>query len=373
MPNFKENHCLKRLNTFGINVKAKYFVEFNSLSELTNIINSDIYKKNKTFLLGGGSNILLTKNFNGLILHNKITGIYMLEENEECATIEVGSGVNWHEFVQWSINKKLSGIENLALIPGTVGASPVQNIGAYGMEVKDTITKVHTFEIKTNNTKTFNNNECEFEYRNSIFKDKLKNKIIITKVEFKLFKNPLNKTSYGAIKEELKTENADEAPEDLTSFLSSPLAEYYLKSPSKTIADEDTLILDGRFLLSTPLETTPTSELWLGLDRLTSSTVLVEILESHYLATAGYVIFVEELKAIQTSRMLGATEYWDINLRQHFLVKKPHRGRSLKECLNSDSFFNMRQSLYRLLDVVENFHHEGWLHGSHSCSMNPFL
>jgi len=217
MPNFKENHCLKRLNTFGINVKAKYFVEFNSLSELTNIINSDIYKKNKTFLLGGGSNILLTKNFNGLILHNKITGIYMLEENEECATIEVGSGVNWHEFVQWSINKKLSGIENLALIPGTVGASPVQNIGAYGMEVKDTITKVHTFEIKTNNTKTFNNNECEFEYRNSIFKDKLKNKIIITKVEFKLFKNPLNKTSYGAIKEELKTLKLKPSPKHIFS------------------------------------------------------------------------------------------------------------------------------------------------------------
>jgi len=160
---------------------------------------------------------LLTQDFDGLILHNKIAGICILEDNEEFSIVEVGAGVNWHEFVQWSVSQELSGVENLALIPGTVGASPVQNIGAYGMEVKDTITKVHAFEIKKRTTKTFSNEECKFEYRNSVFKITLKDKIIITKVEFKLLKTPLNKTTYGAIEEELKILKLNPSPKNIAN------------------------------------------------------------------------------------------------------------------------------------------------------------
>lgn len=217
MPEFKENYCLKKHNTFGVDAKARYFVTFESTAELTTIINSEIYSNNKTFILGEGSNILLTQDFNGLILHNKIAGICIIEDNEEFTHAEVGAGVNWNNFVQWSVEQELSGVENLALIPGTVGASPVQNIGAYGMEVKDTITKVHTFEIEKKTVKIFSNEECEFKYRDSVFKKDLKEKVIITKVEFKLSKTPLNKTSYGAIKEELAALKGDPSPKNIAN------------------------------------------------------------------------------------------------------------------------------------------------------------
>jgi UDP-N-acetylmuramate dehydrogenase len=216
VPEFKENYCLKKSNSFGIDAKAKYFTAFNSIIEFKDILNSEIYSENKTFILGGGSNILLTKDFDGLILHNRITGTCILEDNEEFTTVEVGSGLNWHDFVKWSVSKELSGIENLALIPGTVGASPVQNIGAYGMEVKDSITKVHAFDIKNRKTKNYTNEECKFTYRNSIFKSELKDKIVISKVEFKLFKKPLNKTNYGDIEEELNSLNLKPSPKHIS-------------------------------------------------------------------------------------------------------------------------------------------------------------
>ena len=215
MCSIEENFSLKNHNTFGIDAKAKYFAEFDSLFALKEIISSEIFQKNKSFILGGGSNILLTKDFEGLILHNKIEGICILEDNENNITVEVGGGVDWHDFVMWSVSQELSGVENLALIPGTVGASPIQNIGAYGMEVKETIHKVTALEIATQEIKTFSNEDCNFEYRNSIFKEELKNKFIITKVEFELSKTPLNKTTYGAIEEELKTLNLEANPKNI--------------------------------------------------------------------------------------------------------------------------------------------------------------
>lgn len=219
MHEFKENYCLKDYNTFGIDAKAKYFTEFDSTDELKKIFKSKIYNSNKNFILGGGSNILLANDFDGLILYNKILGICILEDNKEFIIVEVGGGVNWHDFVKWSVSQELSGVENLALIPGTVGASPVQNIGAYGMEVKDSITKVHTFGIAKETIKTFSNEECKFEYRNSIFKLKLKDKIIITKVEFKLFKTPLNKITYGAIEKELKSSKLKSSPKNIANIV----------------------------------------------------------------------------------------------------------------------------------------------------------
>tara|TARA_B100001964_G_scaffold63236_1_gene71990 strand:+ start:750 stop:1763 length:1014 start_codon:yes stop_codon:yes gene_type:complete len=213
--NFFENFSLKNHNTFGIDVKSRIFVEFESVMELKEIISSDTFNNNKYFILGEGSNLLFTQDYNGLIIHNKIAGICILEDNDNNVIVEVGSGVNWHEFVMWSVNQELSGIENLALIPGTVGASPIQNIGAYGMEVKDSISKVHAFEIESKELKTFNNTECNFGYRNSIFKGTLKNKFIITKVEFNLSKTALNKTTYGAIEEELKILNLQPSPNNI--------------------------------------------------------------------------------------------------------------------------------------------------------------
>ena len=215
MGKFEENFSLKKLNTFGINAKAKFFTEFDSVLELKDILNSNIYKNNKTFILGGGSNILLTQDYDGLMMQHKIIGICILEDNDNNIIVEVGGGVNWHEFVMWSVSQELSGVENLALIPGTVGASPIQNIGAYGMEVKETIHKVTALEIATQEIKIFSNEDCNFEYRNSIFKEELKNKFIITKVQFKLSKTPLNKTTYGAIEEELKTLNLEANPRNI--------------------------------------------------------------------------------------------------------------------------------------------------------------
>ena len=204
MSNILNNYSLKNHNTFGINVEAKYFSTFNSMIELKEILKINLHKKEKFFILGSGSNILLTQDFDGFILHNKIEGICIIENNENDIIVEVGSGVVWHDFVMWSVNQELSGIENLALIPGTVGASPVQNIGAYGMEAKDSITKVHTLEIKNKKVKIFSNKDCEFSYRNSIFKKEKEKKFIITKVEFRLSKEHFNRTEYGAIEEELK-------------------------------------------------------------------------------------------------------------------------------------------------------------------------
>ena len=215
MGNFEENFSLKKHNTFGINAKAKFFTEFDSVLKLKDILNSNIYKNNKTFIIGGGSNILLTQDYDGLIIQHRIIGTYILEDNDNNVIVEVGGGVNWHEFVIWSVNQELSGVENLALIPGTVGASPIQNIGAYGMEVKETIQKVTALEIETQKIRTFSNKDCNFEYRKSIFKEELKNKFIITKVEFKLSKTPLNKTTYGAIEEELKNLNLQANPKNI--------------------------------------------------------------------------------------------------------------------------------------------------------------
>lgn len=215
MHNLKKNYCLRKHNTFRINAKAKYFSVFESVSELKNILDSKIYKNNKTLILGGGSNILFTKDFNGLVLHNKIEGICIAEETDNFIIVEVGSGVAWHNFVKWSVLKGLSGVENLALIPGSVGASPVQNIGAYGMEVKNTITKVHTIDVAKGTARIFSNSECTFKYRESIFKTKLKNQFVITKVEFKLSKFALNKTNYGDIEQELQTLKMKPSPKNI--------------------------------------------------------------------------------------------------------------------------------------------------------------
>ncbi len=213
--NFSENYSLKNHNTFGVDAKAKYFATFNSEEELADLLKSEITQKEPLFILGGGSNILLTKNFDGLVLANEIKGIEIVSENENYNTIKVGAGEVWHDFVLWSIDKNLSGIENLALIPGLVGASPMQNIGAYGVEIKDVVESVDFIEIDSGNKKTIENSACNFGYRDSIFKHELKGKVVITKVVLKLSRTPLNKTTYGAIDGELKNLNLEASPKNI--------------------------------------------------------------------------------------------------------------------------------------------------------------
>lgn len=196
-----ENISLKDYNTFGINCYAKRFVSIDSFYDLQQLL-----KNNKElFLLSGGSNMLLTKDIDRLVTYINIKGISIDFEDENYAYLTVNAGENWHEFVVWCISQNYGGLENLSLIPGNVGTCPIQNIGAYGVEVKDIITKVEGIEIKTERRVAFANPVCQFGYRNSIFKNELKGKVILTSVSFRLTKkNHKLNTSYGAIETALQ-------------------------------------------------------------------------------------------------------------------------------------------------------------------------
>ena len=197
-----ENISLKPFNTFGIDVKASRFATFSSTSELNEILKSN--KNESLLILGGGSNLLLTKDFEGLVLRNEIKGIEVISETDLDVIVKVGAGEVWHEFVLYCISQNFCGIENLSLIPGSVGASPMQNIGAYGVEIKDVFEKLEAVEIATGEIHTFDNATCEFGYRESIFKHAVKNQYVITQVYFKLSKKQNTNTSYGAINQQLE-------------------------------------------------------------------------------------------------------------------------------------------------------------------------
>lgn len=201
---FKENFSLKYFNTFGINAFCHYFTEFENINTLKNILEHPLAKQNKKLVLGGGSNILFTKDFDGLVLKNNISGIEKINEDEKHVYLRAGAGVNWHSFVMYCIENNLAGVENLSLIPGNVGASPMQNIGAYGVEVKDVIESVHGIFTEDLAEFSLNNSQCNFSYRESIFKHELKNKAIITHVIYRLNKTAKFNTSYGAIEQELE-------------------------------------------------------------------------------------------------------------------------------------------------------------------------
>lgn len=197
--NIQHNVSLKSFNTFGIDVKARKFVRFESLHELQEILLHPEVKNEEKLVLGGGSNLLLTRNYEGVVLQNGIKGIELLQEDTETVFVRAGAGEVWHEFVQYTLEHDLGGIENLSLIPGTVGAAPLQNIGAYGVELKDVFHELEAVHIVTGEAKTFAGPDCHFGYRESIFKNKLKGQYIVTSVVFKLHKKHTLNTSYGAI------------------------------------------------------------------------------------------------------------------------------------------------------------------------------
>ena len=198
-----ENTSLKPFNTFGIEVSAAYYAKFNSVNNLRLLLQQNAGLP--IFILGGGSNVLFTKDYNGLVLKNEILGFKTIEENNTSIVIEAGAGMNWHSFVLKCIDINYGGIENLSLIPGNIGASPMQNIGAYGVEIKDVFEYLDAVHIKSGEVKRFHKSDCAFGYRESVFKRKLKGEYIICRVAYRLSKNKhkLN-TSYGAIENELQ-------------------------------------------------------------------------------------------------------------------------------------------------------------------------
>jgi len=196
------NISLKPYNTFGIDVNAKYFVSINSVEELITVLNLEQYQEK--FILGGGSNMLLTKDIDALVIHIDIKGITITTKNNTSVTVNVCAGENWHEFVLWSLDQNYGGIENLSLIPGNMGTTPIQNIGAYGVEIKDVFVSCEALHIKSQKFRTFSKADCNFDYRNSIFKEELKGEYIILSVNLKLSTIAHDiKTNYGAITKEL--------------------------------------------------------------------------------------------------------------------------------------------------------------------------
>ncbi len=193
---------LKPYNTFGIDVKAAAFASFDSIEELITLLPS--IKSRETLISGGGSNMLFTKDFEGLFVRNCIKGIKEIERTETHVVIEAGAGELWHDFVMYCVDRGYGGLENLSLIPGCVGASPMQNIGAYGVEIKDTFAHLDAVEISTGEIKRFHLADCAFGYRESVFKRALKNQYVICKVAFTLTLQPVINTSYGVIEAELK-------------------------------------------------------------------------------------------------------------------------------------------------------------------------
>lgn len=199
----RKDISLKPYNTFGIDVKAKYYVAVESEEELALALkNSDHPDK---FILNGGSNMLLTKDIDSLVVHLKLKGKTIISEDEDYAVIKVMAGENWHDFVMWCLDRNFGGIENLSLIPGNMGTAPIQNIGAYGVELKDVFESCEVMSVSDQKIRSLNRDECQFGYRDSIFKNEGKGKYVVTSVTLKLSKrNHALRTSYGAIKNELE-------------------------------------------------------------------------------------------------------------------------------------------------------------------------
>lgn len=204
VPDVKENFDLKDHNTMGVRANARYFASVTSANELRQLLLQPEYKVLPKLMLGGGSNLLFVNDFEGLVIHLDIKGREVIEENEEEVLLKIGAGENWHETVMHAVENGWGGIENLSLIPGSVGAAPIQNIGAYGVELEEVFESLEAIDLETGISKTFDKQACNFGYRDSVFKNELKGKYIITHVTLKLQKEPELNTSYRALSEHLE-------------------------------------------------------------------------------------------------------------------------------------------------------------------------
>ena len=203
MPNLKQNISLKPYNTFGIDAKAHLWLEVNDETEAIEFLIDNMHSKRPIFVLGGGSNILLTNDYEGVVLKVNIKGKEVIHEDENEVHLKIGAGENWHQLVMYCVENGWGGIENLSLIPGCVGAAPIQNIGAYGVEIKDVFEYLEAIHIPTGAKHTFTHSDCRFGYRDSVFKREAKGEYLICRVVIRLQKKPVLNTSYGTIEEEL--------------------------------------------------------------------------------------------------------------------------------------------------------------------------
>ena len=268
MISVKENVDLSPFNTFGIHAKARYLVTVTSVEEAREVFNGKLFREHPHLVLGGGSNILLTKDFEGLVIKNEILGISVSGENDAIVRLKVGSGENWHRLVMYCVDHNFGGIENLSLIPGTVGAAPMQNIGAYGVEIREVIHNVEAIEMETGSIRNFKREECAFGYRESIFKQHLKGRYFISSITLSLTRKDHHfNTSYGAIKDvleekrvkELNIRAISEAVIDIRKKkLPDPLlignAGSFFKNPSIDAASFDALIKQYPTIPSFPSE-----------------------------------------------------------------------------------------------------------------------
>ncbi|MFM9057329.1 MAG: UDP-N-acetylmuramate dehydrogenase [Bacteroidota bacterium] len=199
-----EKHAsLLPYNTFGIDVQAELLAHIGSMEDLRTALSDESLRQHERLILGGGSNVLFTRGFEGLVLLNRLKGISVVKEDEHHVWVKAGAGEVWHELVTWTVNQGWGGMENLSLIPGSVGAGPLQNIGAYGVELKDVFHELEALRMDTLEVERFNATDCRFGYRESVFKHELKNQFFISSVTFRLSKHPVLNTSYGAIAQEL--------------------------------------------------------------------------------------------------------------------------------------------------------------------------
>ncbi|MCC7303576.1 MAG: UDP-N-acetylmuramate dehydrogenase [Bacteroidia bacterium] len=199
----RENCSLKAYNTFGMDVKARFIAEVDQVEEFIQLLSNPPFSQLPRLILGGGSNVLLTKDVEGVVIVNCIKGMRVVREDDNHVWVRAGAGENWHEVVTWAVDHGWGGIENLSLIPGSAGAGPMQNIGAYGSEIKDAFEELEALEISNLHLRKFNANECRFGYRESFFKHEGKDRFIIVSITLRLNKQPVLNTSYGAIREEL--------------------------------------------------------------------------------------------------------------------------------------------------------------------------
>ena len=200
----QQNVSLRPFNTFGIDAIAKQFTAVTTLPELQEVLELHHPEASPMLVLGGGSNLLFTQDFHGLVVKNELMGTELVNEDADYYYVKAAAGENWHRFVQFCIGNNYAGVENLSLIPGNIGASPMQNIGAYGVEIKDVFYQLEAMHVKDRTVTTFNRNDCRFGYRDSVFKGKYKNQFVITSVTFRLFKTPRLNITYGPITQELE-------------------------------------------------------------------------------------------------------------------------------------------------------------------------
>ncbi len=257
MIRFFENYSLKPHNTFGIEAKARYYFEFTELEDLKVFLDSNPTRENeKLLIIGEGSNILFLDDFDGLVLHPNIPGVCPIKEDRQNIWLEAGAGEVWDELVKFCVDAQLGGIENLSLIPGTVGAAPVQNIGAYGQEVCDVIEKVKGYDLKERQRMEFTVEECKFTYRNSIFKRELKNRFVITSVVFRLSKFPEFRLDYSQLEQKVNEkgdvtlENIKQAVNEIRSSKLPNVKELgsagsFFKNPEVDLSDAEAI--EARF------------------------------------------------------------------------------------------------------------------------------